>query len=253
MNKTCIVTGGAKRIGKELCRKLAASGWNIVIHYNQSHQEAKELKAEIVKMGVKAKTFKASFPLENEKQYKKILEEIFSELGPVDLLINNASEFQYDCPKSVSNKNLISAYNCNCVTPILFTRALFDINKNNSKKSLVINILDQKISNPNPDFFSYTLSKYALYQATKLMALEMASTLRIVSISPGITLQSEHQSKINFDRGHKKTPLGRSSLPEDIASAVIWLEANPAITGIDLIVDGGQHLAPLNRDVMFTV
>ena len=80
MNKTCIITGGAKRIGKELCRKLAASGWNIVIHYNQSHQEAKELKAEIVKMGVKAKTFKASFPLENEKQYTKILEEIFSEL-----------------------------------------------------------------------------------------------------------------------------------------------------------------------------
>ena len=125
--------------------------------------------------------------------------------------------------------------------------------KDYSKKSLVINILDQKVSNPNPDFFSYTLSKYALYQATKLMALEMASTLRIVSISPGITLQSEHQSKINFDHGHKKTPLGRSSLPEDIVSAVIWLEANPAITGIDLIVDGGQHLAPSNRDVMFTV
>ena len=253
MNKTCIITGGAKRIGKALCRKLAASGWNIVIHYNQSHQEAKELKAEIIKMGVQAKIFRASFPLENEKEYKEILEEIFSELGSVDLLVNNASEFLYDCPKSVSDKSLISAYNCNCVAPIMFTRALFDINKNHSKKSLVINILDQKVSNPNPDFFSYTLSKYALYQATKLMALEMASILRIVSISPGITLKSEHQSKVNFDNGHKKAPLGRSSLPEDIASAVIWLEANPAITGIDLIVDGGQHLAPSNRDVMFTV
>ena len=76
MNKTCIITGGAKRIGKELCRKLAASGWNIVIHYNESHQEAKELKAEILKMGVKAKIFQASFPLKNETKYKKILEEI---------------------------------------------------------------------------------------------------------------------------------------------------------------------------------
>ena len=96
-------------------------------------------------MGVKAKIFKASFPLQDEKEYKKILEEIFSELGSVDLLVNNASEFLYDCPKSVSDKNLISAYNCNCVAPILFTRALFDINKDYSKKSLVINILDQKV------------------------------------------------------------------------------------------------------------
>ena len=90
MNKTCIITGGAKRIGKALCRNLAASGWNIVIHYNQSHQDAKKLKAEILEMGVRVKIFKASFPLENEKQYKKILEGIFSELGSVDLLINNA-------------------------------------------------------------------------------------------------------------------------------------------------------------------
>ena len=92
MNKTCIITGGAKRIGKELCRKLAASGWNIVIHYNQSHQEAKELKAEIVKMGVKAKIFKASF-LWRMRKIQKNSRRNFSELGSVDLLVNNASEF----------------------------------------------------------------------------------------------------------------------------------------------------------------
>ena len=255
MNKTCIITGGARRIGKELCKKLAARGWNIIIHYNQSHQEAKDLQVEILKMGVKVKILHANFPLKKELDYQNILEEILFEFGTIDLLINNASEFQYDCPKSVSDEKLISAFSCNCLAPVLLTKALFDVlnNTKDPKTSLVINILDQKISNPNPDFFSYTLSKYALHQATKLMAVEMAPMLRVVSISPGITLRSEHQSKSNFEEGHKKTPLGRSSMPADIASAVVWLESNPAITGIDLIVDGGQHLLPSNRDVMFTV
>jgi NAD(P)-dependent dehydrogenase (short-subunit alcohol dehydrogenase family) len=117
--------------------------------------------------------------------------------------------------------------------------------------AVVVNLLDQKLENPNPDFLAYTLSKAALASATTLLAMAFAPQLRVVAVSPGITLLSGDQTPESFERAHRMTPLGRSSTPADVVDAVVFLASAPAITGINLTVDGGQHLQALPRDVMY--
>jgi NAD(P)-dependent dehydrogenase (short-subunit alcohol dehydrogenase family) len=118
-------------------------------------------------------------------------------------------------------------------------------------RGVVINLLDQKLDNLNPDFLSYTLSKAALSTATMQLAQALAPALRVVGVAPGITMVSGDQSTGGFARAHQMTPLGQSSTPEDIAEAVCYLATARAVTGTTLFVDGGQHLMPLSRDVMF--
>jgi len=118
-------------------------------------------------------------------------------------------------------------------------------------QAVVVNLLDQKLYNPNPDFLSYTLSKAALQSATTLLAQALAPRVRVVGVAPGITMVSGDQSAAEFEKAHRVTPLGRSSTPEDVAAAVCFVAAAPAITGTTILVDGGQHLIPLQRDVMF--
>ena len=116
---------------------------------------------------------------------------------------------------------------------------------------MVVNLLDQKLANPNPDFLSYTLSKSALCYATTVLAQALAPKVRVVGVAPGITLPSGTQSEEGFEAAHTRTLLGRSSTPEDIGQAVVYLANASAVTGTTLLVDGGQHLAPSARDVMF--
>ena len=255
MNKTCLITGGAKRIGKSICLALANSGWDVAIHYNESEQEAEDLKAQISEIGTKSTLIQAAFSSNNAEKYDSIIQKVELELGKISLLVNSASSFEYDTAISATRGNLLSSFECNFLAPFLLTQALHKSCKDREKLSdcLTVNILDQKIINPNPDFFSYTLSKFTLLEATKLMALEMAPELRVVGLSPGVTMKSQHQSQENFDECFKKTPLGRSSSPEDIAGTILWLAENKSITGVNIVVDGGQHLFPSNRDVMFTV
>ncbi len=120
-----------------------------------------------------------------------------------------------------------------------------------ARQGVVINLLDQKLWNPNPDFLSYTLSKAALEAATGLLARALAPRLRVVGVAPGITLPSQGQTAAGFAAAHRATPLGRSSAPEDIARAVVFLAGAPAVTGTTLLVDGGQHLLPTTRDIQF--
>jgi NAD(P)-dependent dehydrogenase (short-subunit alcohol dehydrogenase family) len=138
----------------------------------------------------------------------------------------------------------------NVMAPVLLAQALFDATPAGAQAA-VINLLDQKLFNLNPDFLSYTLSKAALHSATTMLAQALAPKVRVVGVAPGITLVSGDQSDVDFQRAHKVTPLGRSSTPDDIAAAVCFAAESPAITGTTLIVDGGQHLVPLQRDVMF--
>ena len=171
------------------------------------------------------------------------------------MLVNSASSFEYDTAISATRDNLLSNFECNFLAPFLLTQALHKNCKNRRKLAdcLTVNILDQKIINPNPDFFSYTLSKFTLLEATKLMALEMAPELRVVGLSPGVTMKSQHQSQKNFEECFKKTPLRRSNSLKDIAGTILWLAENKSVTGVNVVVDGGQHLFPSTRDVMFTV
>jgi NAD(P)-dependent dehydrogenase (short-subunit alcohol dehydrogenase family) len=171
-------------------------------------------------------------------------------LGPVSCVVNNASLFSHDCGANFSVTHLDAHMHANLAAPILLAQALYEATPE-SAQSVVINLLDQKLFNLNPDFLSYTLSKAALHSATIMLAQALAPKVRVVGIAPGLTLVSGEQTAEGFSKAHRLTPLGKSSTPDDIAKAVCYLAEAHAVTGTTLIVDGGQHLIPLPRDVMF--
>jgi hypothetical protein len=170
---------------------------------------------------------------------------------PLDALVNNASCFGYDTLETFGFDALDAHLHVNAGAPLLLTRALFAHLQRRGVQGCVVNLLDQKLANPNPDYLSYTLSKAALAAATPMLALALAPTLRVCAVSPGVTLPSGSMSEAEFARAHGMTPLARSSTPQDIARAVRFLLESPAITGVNLLVDGGQHLQAQPRDVMF--
>jgi len=180
---------------------------------------------------------------------------VVAAFGRLDAVVNSASRFEYDTPAEFQPALLESLMRSNTGAPIVLAQAL--ATQVAAQAALpgvspcVVNLLDQKLANPNPDYFSYTLTKAALQHATVLLAQALAPAVRVCGVSPGITLVSGPMDESEFARAHKLTALGRSSTPEDIARAVRFLLESPAITGIDLAVDGGQHLVGQPRDVLF--
>jgi NAD(P)-dependent dehydrogenase (short-subunit alcohol dehydrogenase family) len=168
----------------------------------------------------------------------------------ISCVVNNASLFEQDSVGDCSSKLLDWHMHTNLLAPILLARALHAVTPE-GEQSVVINLLDQKLFNMNPDFLSYTISKASLATATTMLAQALAPRLRVVGVAPGISLVSGDQSAADFAIAHTMTPLGRSSTPADIASVVCFVAEAPAITGTTIVVDGGQHLIPLQRDVMF--
>ena len=253
--KTCLITGGAKRIGSVICSELAKDGWDVAIHYNKSENESKILEKKIRKLGKNSISIQADFnTFTNNEMFLDLIKDVERKLGPVSLLVNNAAVFNFDSPDSTSIDQMKFHLSNNLIAPIMLTKALYQLRKttkSNLTTSAVINLLDQKLWNTNPDFFSYTLSKSALNEATVLMAKSFAPDLRVLGIAPGITLPVKNQNEGDFKDAHSKTPLKKSSTPIDIADAVVWLSKAKAITGTTLIVDGGQHLLPSERDVVF--
>jgi NAD(P)-dependent dehydrogenase (short-subunit alcohol dehydrogenase family) len=246
--RVALVTGGARRIGREISLELARRGWDVVIHYRRSHEEALETVRQIQALGRRATAIDCN--LDDEAAVRQLLPRAAGVLGPVSCLVNNASIFEHDDASSMSQSRLDSHMHINVLAPLILSQALYDATPDGAR-SVAINILDQKLFNPNPDFLSYTMSKAALHNATTLLAQALAPRVRVVGVAPGITLVSGEQSPQGFDKAHAVTPLGKSSTPQDIASAVCFLADAPAITGTTLVVDGGQHLIPLARDVMF--
>jgi NAD(P)-dependent dehydrogenase (short-subunit alcohol dehydrogenase family) len=161
-------------------------------------------------------------------------------------VVNNASHFEYDDVASFSSEALHRALAANTAPAVILARALHA-----AGGGCVVNLLDQKLANPNPDYFSYTLSKAALESATTMLAMALAPSTRVCAVSPGVTLLSGEMSAAEFAASHRMTPLERSSTPDDVARAVRFLLESPAITGTTLLVDGGQHLLGQPRDVMF--
>jgi NAD(P)-dependent dehydrogenase (short-subunit alcohol dehydrogenase family) len=173
-----------------------------------------------------------------------------ADAAPVSCIVNNASKFEQDSVADFSRTTLDAHMQPNLVAPILLAQALYAATPA-GKQAVVVNLLDQKLFNPNPDFLSYTLSKAALHSATTLLAQALAPRLRLIGVAPGITRTSADQSAEGFIKAHAQTPLGRSSTPEDVAAAVCFVAESPAITGTTIVVDGGQHLLPTTRDIMF--
>ncbi|MEP6505519.1 MAG: SDR family oxidoreductase [Betaproteobacteria bacterium] len=252
-----LVTGAARRIGRALALALAGAGYDIALHHRgtdaQSHVDAQATANELRAAGARVELFDADFA--DTAATAALLPAIAGRFGRVDAVVNSASRFEYDSPAEFDPALLESLVRSNTAAPIVLAQAL--ARQVAAQPALpggspcVVNLLDQKLVNPNPDYFSYTLTKAALQHATVLLAQALAPAVRVCGVSPGITLVSGPMDEAEFAKAHRLTALGRSSTPEDIARAVRFLLEAPAITGIDLAVDGGQHLVGQQRDVLF--
>ena len=246
--RTALVTGGAKRIGAAIAVALAERGWDIAIHYSTSADDAIKTVAAIERLGRRAIALDAD--LSDEGASRGLIARVAAALSRPTCLVNNAALFEADDAATIAYATLEAHMRVNLAAPLILAQAMHRA-LTARQRGVVINLLDQKLFNLNPDYLSYTLSKSALQSATTLLAQALAPRLRVVGIAPGITLPSSGQSRKAFDRAHALTPLGRSSTPADIAAAVCFAVESPAITGTTLIVDGGQHLVPTERDIMF--
>lgn len=243
-----LVTGAGRRLGREIALGLARAGWDIAVHYRHSHDEARDVARAIAALGRRAITLQCD--LADEEAVRALLPAALKALERVDCVVNNASLFDYDSDLNFSHARLDAHMHTNVAAPIQLARALYDATPDGGQ-AVVVNLLDQKLYNLNPDFLSYTLSKAALQAANTMLAQSLAPKVRVVGVAPGITMVSGDQSEEGFAKAHTKTPLGRSSTPEDIAAAVVYAASARAMTGTTLLVDGGQHLLPSPRDVMF--
>lgn len=246
--RAVLVTGGARRIGRSIALAFARRGWDVAVHYGASRRQALATVRDIEALGRRAVALGRDLGL--ERGVRKLVPDAVAALGRLDCVVNNASLFDYDDAASFGYAKFERHQRVNAGAPILLANALAQHLADGST-GCVVNLLDQKLFNPNPDFLSYTLSKSALHAATTLLAQALAPRVRVVGVAPGITLLSSDQSEAGFARAHRATVLGRSSTPEDVAHAVLFAAENPALTGTTLVVDGGQHLTASPRDVMF--
>lgn len=246
--RVALVTGAARRLGRAIALGLARDGWDIAVHYRDSAQEAHSLVEEIHALGRRACALHCD--LAQEGAVRELLPQAVAQLGRVSCVVNNASLFEYDNAGSFSYTALDAHMHANLAAPVLLAQALYHATPA-GEQAVVVNLLDQKLYNLNPDFLSYTLSKAALLSATTMLAQALAPKVRVVGVAPGITMVSGDQTEANFAKAHENTPLGRSSTAEDVADCVCYVARARALTGTTLLVDGGQHLIGLPRDVMF--
>lgn len=244
MRKVALVTGGAKRVGAAIARRLAAEGWQVVIHCHASREEAEALAAEIGNAAV------AQADLADRDAVDGLIEQASAPFGPPTALVNNASVFQRDEIATMTWESWERHATPNLAAPVFlakrFAEALPD-----GEQGAIVNLLDQKVGNLNPDFLSYTASKIGLAGLTPVLAMALAPRIRVNGVAPGLTLISGKQTPESFARAWKDTVLGRGSTPEDIAAGVAFLLASPAITGQTIVIDGGESLFRRPRDVAF--
>ena len=254
-SRTVLVTGAAKRLGREIALALAKDGWQVAVHYRDSLEDATKTVAECARLAGASAAFRAN--LANETAVRNLLPSVIEEFGRVDAVVNSASTFEHDSAESFSFATLEKHMRSNAGAAILLSQALSEHIKSRNAaaeteaepaRGVVVNLLDQKLWNPNPDFVSYTLSKAALEAANTMLAMALAPQLRVVGVAPGLTLTSHMLTPEKFAALHKLSPLGRSSTAADVAATVKFAIDNQSITGTTLLVDGGQHLMKFERD-----
>lgn len=238
-----LVTGGAKRIGAAICRKLAASGWRVAIHYHQSADSAQALAQQLG--GAAA----VQADLGDLARLGGLIDAARTALsGPLDALINNASLFERDGMADLTAEGFHRAQTINLGAPLLLTQA-FAAQADTPAGASVVNLIDQRVWRLNPTFISYTLSKAGLWALTQMAAQALAPHIRVNGVGPGPVLQSIHQDAGIFAAEAAAVPLGQAATPEEIASAVEFLLDSRSITGQMIAVDGGQHLSWRTPDV----
>ncbi len=246
MRGTALITGAARRIGRALALTAAEAGYDVAVHHRGPADDAAALAFEIRAMGRKAATVSAE--LTDEAETAALVGRAAEAVGPVTLLINNASVFQDDRIQTLSRDSWDAHMQTNLRAPILLSQA-FAAELPRGLEGLIINMLDQRVWKPNPQFFSYGLSRSALWAATRVLAQALAPAIRVNAIAPGPTLPSIHQTAETFQAEARNVLLERRSSPEDIAQAARYLMDARQVTGQMIAVDGGQHLAWRTPDV----
>jgi NAD(P)-dependent dehydrogenase (short-subunit alcohol dehydrogenase family) len=236
-NKAALITGAARRIGRAIAAHLAGEGWDICIHYNTSREEALSLEAEVRAAGVDCRLYPAD--LNDPAEADRLVERCIADFPHATLLVNSASVFKRDTIANLRPQLWDEQLRINALAPILLTRAFHLLCP---QQHCVINMLDQKVANATPDFFSYTISKLALHNATRMMAMSLWPKTRVNAIAPGLVLRSGDQTEEQFKAVHKKTPLGVGPSLQEICRAVAMLADTPSITGQVITIDGGRHL-----------
>ena len=244
--QTVLVTGGAKRLGRAIALDLAASGFDIALHYNTSETDAADLAAQITTLGRSTALLKAD--LSCEEQVRDLIGRATRALGPIGALINSASLFEEDDWNSATRQSWDQHMAVNLRAPFVlaqeFARALPQ-----NLAGAIINIIDQRVLKPTPQFLTYSLSKAGLDWLTVTLAQALAPRIRVNAVGPGPTLRNQRQSEADFLRQRAATLLGTGAEPRDVCTAVRYLLAAPAVTGQLIAVDGGQHLAWQTADV----
>ncbi len=245
---TVLVTGAAVRLGATIARRLAAGGWRVIIHYHRSADAAAALVAEISEAHQWARSIQAD--LSRREDVDALIGRCVQAYGPIDCLVNNASAFAYDDIASVTWDSFHHLIASNLAAPLLLSRD-FAAQFGKAEGGCIINLLDQKVENLNPDFLSYTLAKVAMAGLTEMLAMALAPRIRVNAVAPGLTLISGKQTEKSFDRAWRAAPMGRSSTPDEIARTVEFILGMPSMTGETIFVDGGESLRGRPRDVAF--
>jgi NAD(P)-dependent dehydrogenase (short-subunit alcohol dehydrogenase family) len=271
MRSWALITGGSVRLGREIGLAFARAGWNVACHYNHSETQANALCAELRALGVDAVAVQGD--LEDEASCQSIFDTTVTITGTaLQCVVNNASLFVPDEGADFDEAQALAQIKVNLMAPMRFGKWMAALHSAPapsgdkkaaktsgaapalaSAKPSVIHVLDQKVFNLNPDYFSYTLSKLALERAVSLQAQSLAPTLRVNAVAPGLMYLSGPQTQDNFNRAANANLLRQPINPADVASSVVFLAGNASITGTTVRVDNGQHLVPLARDVMFVV
>jgi NAD(P)-dependent dehydrogenase (short-subunit alcohol dehydrogenase family) len=246
--KTALVTGGAKRIGAEIVRALAEDGWRVLVHYNNSASEAEELAETLTASGATVETVRCD--LSDLEATLNLIPECNKLVGPLDCLINNASLFEPDWLTSVEPDLWQRQLDVNLRAPTLLTKAFAKALPEDCE-GCIINMLDNKVFSPNPDYFSYSIGKFGLKGLTEMAAMSLGPRIRVCGIAPGLTTISGDQTAEDFKQQSRKNLLERSSDTGEIAKAVRFILGSRIYNGQIIVVDGGQTLLRLQRDVAF--
>ncbi|MEX3017781.1 SDR family oxidoreductase [Gymnodinialimonas hymeniacidonis] len=253
---TALVTGAAKRLGRAMALELASHGHDVAVHYNGSADAAEETCEDIRALGVKAVALQANLLEEDEVQ--SLLPRAVDALGSVEILVNNASIFDYDNIESANRESWDRHLESNLRAPFVLTQALaaqlpdpaIDANDEPVARGLVINMCDQRVHKLTPEFMTYTIAKMGLWAFTRTAAQALAPKCRVNAIGPGPTMQGGRQSAEHFAKQRAATILERGADPQAICEALRYFLTAKSVTGQLICVDGGQHLGWETPDVV---
>ena len=248
-SKTALVTGGARRIGRAIVEALAQAGYDVAIHCHASRHEGDALANSLIAQGHKAVVVCAD--LSDVAATKGLIGQAKAALGPLSLLVNNASLFETDQAERIDQTVWDRQFAVNLRAPGLLAEGFVaQLDLHGTDDASIINLLDQRVLRPNPQFFSYTLTKSSLWTATRTMAQSFAPRVRVNGVGPGPTLANQHDGEAGFEQERSALLLSHGPNPADIAEAVVYLAQAKQVTGQMIAVDGGQHLGWKTPDVV---